>query len=90
MRLAELSRRVSRRVSVCLRPWLANRLSLSGEVKRGAFMGSAGCIALAAVAGSSFLLAPIAIVGGGATGALIGLLLWCGSSDDQEPVVPPR
>lgn len=87
MRPAKLSRCVPKRV----RPWLANRMPLSGEVRRGACLGCVGCVAATAVAGAALPALPIALVGGGAAGALIGLLLWCGSSDEhQDLVVPPR
>lgn len=86
MRLAKLSRRVPH----VLRPWFAARLPLAGEVRRGASVGCVGGTALVVVTGGSLALLPLAVMGGSAAGALIGLLLWCGSAEEhQDPVVPP-
>lgn len=75
----------------CLRSWAANRASLAGEVRRSTCLGCTGCTIATLAAGGTLPLLPLALVSGGAAGALIGLLLWCGSSDQHEDtVVPPR
>lgn len=75
----------------CLRSWTSSRLPLVGEVLRSTCLGCTGCAVATLAAGGTLPLLPVAAISGSAAGALIGLLLWCGSSDEHEdPVVPPR
>lgn len=78
-------------VPACLRSWVADRLPLGREVWRSVCLGCTGCTVATMAAGGTLSVLPFALIGGGVAGALVGLLLWCGSSDEHEdPVVPPR
>jgi hypothetical protein len=62
---------------------------LGKECGRGVAMGGASGLLLAAIAGASPAVALLAVLGGCAAGALIGVLLWSGSDAAPEDRVPP-
>ena len=61
------------------------------ECRRGATIGAANGLILAAIGGAAPHIALAAAAGAGVVGALIALLVWSGSADvAEDPVLPPR
>ncbi|MDD5250883.1 MAG: hypothetical protein PHY45_18035 [Rhodocyclaceae bacterium] len=61
------------------------------ECCRGAVIGAANGLILAAIGGLTLPVQLLAAVGAGGVGALIALLLWSASGSlAEDPVPPPR
>lgn len=63
--------------------------SLTQEVTRGVTAGAIGAAAIFLFGGASAMPVTLAVLGGGLLGALIGVLLWCGSDELPDEQVPP-